>query len=281
MFAPERLVQYVFWLTILGHLFLYLRLRHEGLHRVYRFFAAYLVFRVARASLLVVVPPVWGQLMYGTWVSPFSNSAYGWIWLVTEPALWVFYILIVLELYTRVLEGYKGIASLGRWAVLGGLVISLVIASLTLRVDLSGPGAQELVLTYTFVVQRGVVSGLVVFLLLATNFLLWVPVPVSRNSIVHTLIYTVYYLLLSLSIFVRNVQGSRAAILENLAMGITTLGCLAAWSKLLTRAGERKTASLRQWSPEHQERLIEQLAQINATLLRSKPGAPDSGRLKR
>jgi hypothetical protein len=281
MFVPERLVLYVFWLTIAGHLFLYLRLRHEGLHRVYRFFAAYLVFRVVRASLLAVAPPVSGQLMYGTWVSPFSNSAYGWIWLVTEPVLWVFYILIVLELYTRVLESYKGIASLGRWAVLGGLVISLVIASFTLRVDLSGPGTPDPVLTYTFVVQRGVFSGLVVFLLLATNFLVWVPVPVSRNSIVHTLVYTVYYLLLSLSIFVRNVQGSRAANLGNLAMGLTTLACLAAWSKLLTRAGERKTASLRQWSPEQQARLIEQLAQINATLLHSKPEPTDSSRLKR
>jgi hypothetical protein len=270
--ALERAVLYLFWLTIVAHLALYLRLRHEGLHRVYRFFAAFLLFRVVRATLLAALPPLWGWLVYRTRVDPFANSVYGWIWLLTEPVLWVFYILIVLEVYSRVLERYKGIESLGRWAVLAGLAVSLVLASLTLPVDLSGPQWQELVLRYTTVALRGVVSGLVVFLLFATGFLLWVPVPVSRNSVVHTLVYTLYFLLLSLSIFIANVQGSGAVALKNLAMCVTTLACLAMWGRFLNREGESKTLSIRhKWAPEQEQHLIEQLAAINASLLRTVP----------
>lgn len=272
MSASERAVLYVFWLTIAGHLLLYLRLRHEGLHRVYRFFSAFLLFRVVRATLLATLPPLWGFLTYGKWVDPFSTSIYGWIWLLTEPVLWTFYVLIVLELYSCVLQSYKGIASLGRWAVLVGLVVSLSLAALTLPVDLNGPGGQELILKYAWVALRGVVSGLVVFLLFATGFLLWVPVPVSRNSVVHTLVYTLYFLLLSLSIFIRNVQGSGVTDLKNLAMGVTTLLCLAAWFKFLNRKGELKTVSIRhKWAPQQEQHLIEQLAAINASLLRTVP----------
>jgi cell division protein FtsW (lipid II flippase) len=120
------------------------------------------------------------------------------------------------------------------------------------------------------VVQRGVVSGLVVFVLFATCFLVWLPVPVSRNAVVHTLVYTLYFLLLSLSIFIRNVQGNRAARWKDLAMGGTTLACLAMWGRFLNREGEAKTISIRQkWAPQQPERLIEQLAAINASLLRT------------
>ena len=82
-----------------------LRLYQLDLNRVYRFFFAYLVLTTARSLLLL----------------PFNvrENTYGLIYLATLPILWVFYILIVLELYSLVLQNYSGIYSLGRWTLYG------------------------------------------------------------------------------------------------------------------------------------------------------------------
>src|SRR6266566_2525561 len=94
------------------------RLCQLGLHRVYRFFFAYLVFAASRSLILL----------------PFSvrSSMYVIIYAITAPILWMFYVLVVLELYSLVLKNYTGIYSLGRWALYGALSFSVIISVLTL-----------------------------------------------------------------------------------------------------------------------------------------------------
>jgi hypothetical protein len=272
MTGLDRAELYLFWLTIAGQVLLYLRMRHEGLHRVYRFFAAYLLFRALRAGALAALPPLSRLLAGQSWISPFQTNLYGWVWLATEPVLWIFYILIVLEMYSLVFQNYKGIGSLSRWAVMAGLAIALLLAGLTLPADLSNPDWRFPLLRYAFVANRGVVSGLVVFLLFATGFVVWFPVPLSRNTVVYTIVYTLYFLLLSVSTLARNVEGSAVAQWHNIVLGCSTLACLAAWGLFLDRRGERKTVSVgHKWAPLQEQHLIEQLAAINASLLRTVP----------
>ncbi len=269
MLSLQALETYLWWLAILGHLVLYIRLRQNGLHRVYKFFSAYLLFRVFRAVLLEAVPLV-ARLIDSRPNVPFSTNAYAWVWASTQVVLWFFYIVVVLELYSLVLQNYKGIASLGRWALLGGLLISLLVSSLSLWTDLSNPTEQFPRILYVLAIDRGVVSSLVIFLLLITGLLAWYPVPLNRNVVVHCVAYAVYFLPLALAVLLRNLTGSGTTQVVNIVQSCVTIVCLAVWIAFLNREGEsRMFRVLRRPAAQDEEILVEHLAAINSTLLRA------------
>jgi hypothetical protein len=263
MLTLETAERYIWWLAIAGYAVLYVRLRREGLHRTYRFFAGYLVFRFVRALGLTAIQ----NFAPGR----FDSDAYAWAWVATEPVLWVLYILIVLELYGLVLQKYPGIASLGRWAIFAGLAIALAIASLTLSADLnSGTGDRFPVLQYALVIGRGVASSLVLFLLFINVFLTLYPVPLSRNVVVHSIVYAIYFLTMTMVLLVRNLLGHSITELVNVIASCVSVLCLGVWTIWLNRSGERQTVRLRQqWRPEHAEHVVEQLSAINSTLMRA------------
>jgi hypothetical protein len=268
-FSLLALETYLWWFTMLGHLAVYIRLRQNGLHRIYRFFAVYLLFRVFCAVLLEAVPRV-ARLIDQRPEVPFGSNAYAVVWAITEVVLWFFYILVVLELYSLVLQNYKGISSLGRWALLAGLLISLAVSSVTLWADLSNPDQPFPMLMYLLAIDRGVESSLVIFLLLITVFLVWYPVPLSRNVIVHCVAYTVYFLPSAVVVLLRNIMGGHVTYVANVALSCITLMCLAVWIAFLNREGEsRMFRVLRRPSTQDEEILVQHLAAINSTLLRA------------
>jgi hypothetical protein len=249
---------------------LFLHVRHEGLHRVYRFFAAYLLFQALRTGVLAALPPLARLFSGGPQVSPFESNLYAWVWFFSEPVTLIFYVLIVLEMYTLVFREYRGIGSASRWAVLAGLAAALLLVALTLPVDLSGADWRYPILRYTFVVQRGVFSGLALFLVFATGFVVWFPVPLSRNTVAYTVIYGLYFLFISMNLLSRSLGAN--AQWQNVLLSCSTLACLMAWGLFLKRRGERKVVSVgHKWTPEQEERLMAQLAAINASLLRTVP----------
>jgi hypothetical protein len=265
----EVVLECVWWLTIAGHLLLFLRLRVTGLHRSYRYFSAYLLFRVLRAILLIAVP--WGvKALQGRPNVPFATNAYRYIWAVTEPVLWVFWVLVVLELYSLVLQNFKGIASLGRWVLLTGLAIAVAISFLTLQADLSNPGEKYPTLRLFFAMDRGVASSLVIFLLVISCFLAWYPVPLSRNVVVHCIVYAGYFLSMTLTLLLRNLVGNSVTAAVSIVVSCVTLVCLVVWIGLLNREGESARVRLRPRLAEgHEEELVGHLAAINSTLLRA------------
>ena len=231
-----------------------LRLYQLDLNRVYRFFFAYLVLTTARSLLLL----------------PFNirENTYALIYLATLPILWVFYILIVLELYSLVLQNYSGIYSLGRWTLYGALFFSVAVSVLTL-IPTWGNETSKL-LFWSTTVTRGVDFSLVIFLLLILVFLSRYPVALNRNIIVHCIVYTVFFLGTSMTILVRNVVGHELMRPLNIVLQVISAGCYLVWIFCLTRAGESRVTMLRHnWSPDDEQRLIEQLNNINATLLRA------------
>jgi hypothetical protein len=265
----EQAVQYLWWVDVAGHMGLFARLRLAGLHRIYRFFSAYLLFGVLRAALLMGAPRLY-SVIGGPSAARHGPNLYGWIWVATQPLVWVFYVLVVLELYTLVLQNYKGIASLGRWVMLAGLTVGLLVSALSLSADLSNPTEAFPILRVFFVIDRGLSSSLVIFLLIITGFLAWYPVPLSRNLVVHCAVYAVYFLSLSMVVLVRNLVGANVMGIVNVAQLSIELACLMVWLFLLNRAGESKTVRVRpQPTPEDEQALVEQLEAINSTLLRA------------
>ncbi len=253
--TPPSILTILWGLSIIANAFTAWRLRQLGLHSVYRFFFIYLIFAVARSVLLFLLPVSLG------------SSTYGVVYLVTAPILWIFYVLVVLELYALVLRNYAGIYSLGRWTLYGALIFSIAVSILTLIPSWGTERSHLLFWCYT--VERGVVFSLVIFLLLILLFLSSYPVALNRNILVHCVVYTVYFLGFSMIELIRNVVGYEVVRQLNYVALVVTIGCYLAWIFLLTRAGENRAAMLRHnWTPADEQRLVDQLSNINATLLR-------------
>ncbi len=271
MSTLAALERYTWWLTIGGKLLLAIRIWKTGLHRTYRFFFGYLVFDFLIGVLLALTPfaaRAWGEASD----DPFGTFAYFWAWAATEPIHLVWYVLIVLELYSLVFQDYKGIASLSRWALLAGLAVSLTVSSLTLSLDLRRPaqGVVGAVLRCLMVLDRGVLSSLVLFLLFLALFLHWCPVPLSRNLVVHCIVFAGYFLSGATIILVRNITGWQVTQRVNIALMSTSLVCLLVWIVCLNPRGEaRKVLIRKQWGAGEEDELLQQLASINSTLRRA------------
>lgn len=232
------------------------RLYQLHLHRVYRFFFAYLTFAAARSLTLFALP------------SGVSGNTYAIIYFLTAPILWLFYALVVLELYSLVLRNYAGIHSLGRWTLYGALFFSVAVSILAL-IPSAGNDASRLLFWCT-TVERGVVFSLVIFLLLILLFLAIYPVALGRNILVHSVVYTIFFLGISMMILIRNVVGHEIMHQLNTVVLLMNLACYAGWIFFLTHEGENRITTLRHnWTPSEEQRLIDQLNHINATLMRA------------
>ena len=254
---PVPVWERLLWASnIAGLALLLVRLRASQLHRTYKFFFLYLLVLLGRSLLLLAFDP--------------NANRYAVIWMLTEPLAWLLYVLVVLELYGLVLQKYKGIATLGRWTLLGALAVSILVSLLTLFPSLSPAGGRYPILLFYTLVKRGVISSLAVFLLLITAFLVWYPVPLSRNIVLYATVYFVYFLCSTTALFIRYVSGHEVTrTVSTVLLGVEN-ACLFVWILFLNQAGEARTVVIaHQWRLEDEERLSEQLNAINATLLRT------------
>ncbi len=269
--SAAAIVECLSCLTIAGYVVLYLRLRRQKLHRVYRVFAAYVLFRAARSVALATLPRAWYALLHRPYF-PFANNVYGWLWTLTEPLVWALRVLVVLELYSLVLKNHKGIASFGRWTVLAGLTIAILLSSLTLPAEASHSAEKYTVLRCYSLINRGLDASLVIFLLIITAFLAWFPIPLNRNVVLYSMVYALYFIVGTLVEVANNLGGLAAWNAVNLAANSLDLVCLTVWIVFLNAAGEATTVVVRHtWTEQHEELLVRQLAAINASLMRSAP----------
>jgi hypothetical protein len=269
--SVAAIVECLSWVTIAGYVVLYLRIRHQELHRVYRVFAAYVLCRAARSIGLATLPRIWYALLHRPYF-PFANNVYAWLWALTEPLVWIMQVLVVLELYSLVLRNHKGIASFGRWAVLAGLTIAILLSSVTLPAELSHSAEKYTALRCYSLINRGLDASLVIFLLIITAFLAWFPVPLSRNVVLYSMVYALYFIVGTLLALANNLGGPATWQAVSLAITGLDLVCLGIWIAFLNRAGEAKTVVLHHtWTEQHEELLVRQLAAINASLMRSAP----------
>jgi hypothetical protein len=260
MVNAQRL-EYWLWLGSIGFtILLIVRLSHTGLWRRYTCFFSLLCASVAQSLIHLPLKP--------------NSREYAWAYLVTQPVIWILYILVVLELYSLVLKSHQGIATLGRWVLLVGSAVAVSLSMLSLVADLPSSAGQSnpllACLAYYTVIERGLAASLVLFLLIIVAFLAWFPVPLSRNIILYATLYTAYFLGSSMMLLVRNVMGVKLTpVVSACLIGVLDL-CLLGWVLLLNPEGEKQTVVLRRrWCSQDEERLVEQLDSLNATLLRA------------
>ncbi len=250
-------VEQILWVFVcLTQGALLVKLWRQSLSRTYRFFALYLLVQLAQGVTLAFVKH---------W-----SDEYFFIYLGSAAAAIVLALLAILEIYALVLGRFAGIGTLGRWAVTAGLAVSLGVAGISLYPDLGNPADPYPVLLFFNVFQRAAYSALLLFLLFITAFVVWFPIPLSRNVILHTLVFACLFASQAILLLLRNVVGvGLVRPLSTLSLAVEGL-CLLAWICFLTPAGEtQKTVFGHRWRPEETERLVKQLNTINATLLRS------------
>ncbi|HXN49851.1 MAG TPA: hypothetical protein VN893_24580 [Bryobacteraceae bacterium] len=267
--TADAILAYVAWATLASFFVLYLRLRQQGLQHVYRFFAAFVLFRAVRDLALVALPALWYGLHHRPYVR-LGNNVYAWVWVLLEPPMWILHILVVLELYSLVLQNYKGIASMGRWAVFAGLTVAVVLSCATLPAEMSHSAEHYTLLRWAFVASRGVHASLVIFLLFITAFLAWFPVPLNRNVVLYSMVYALYFITDTLAQMAYNLLGLAGRNAVNFANDGMELLCLWVWIVFLNRAGEAKPVIIgHAWTAQHEDELMGQLAAINTSLTRS------------
>lgn len=244
------------WATLAGMAFTSLRLFRCGLHRRYRVFFAFLLFSSVRTAVLLIFPT--------------RTSAYMKIWMLTEPVLWVFYILLVLELYSLILEGHKGLHTLGRWAMYAASAVAFLVSIVSLFAPTDDIQQKSRLMPFYLMTERGLLASLLLFLFLLLAFLSRYPLTLSRNAIVHSVVYSVFFLARSIAFLLRSIFGLEISGSVNTLLGGLTAACTVAWLLLLNAKGEeRKLVLHAPAGAGHEEFLVRQLNQINATVIRA------------
>jgi hypothetical protein len=241
---------------LLGSILMALKLYRTGLYRRYPIFFAFFIFRILNS-----IWPLFLQV---------SSALYQQIWVVSTPIALGFYALMVVELYKLVLEKYKGLYSLGRWALYLSLAISVSISAISLmpRIKPSLPQSSK-TMYYVLAIERGTDTGLAIFIILILCFLSLFPVKLSRNVRVHALVFSIFFLSNTFVLLMRSLFGRHLADEVNTILLGVTAASVVAWLTLLRSAGEDSRLAPVPSGPEHESRLLTHLDSLNAALLRA------------
>ena len=231
------------------------RLYLSGLSVIYRYLTAFSVFEMLRVATAAVLP-------YGT-------NLYTAFYVITQPIAWIFYSLITLEVYQAVFRSKRGIASFSRRVIPVAVGLSVLLAMGTLLLQ-PHPDSPYFNLEIYFAVERAVNFSLLCFVLLLIGFLTWFPVPLARNALVHSAVFSLYFGVKAVAVLARTLLGPAVTDRANVAVLCVSVVSLTLWTMLLRRSGEeaRVRTGYRRNSVD-EERLMHQLESINRTLLRS------------
>jgi len=253
------LVSILKFVSLFGSALTAARLFQSGLYRQYPIFFAYVIFRVPN----------------GTWaffLGPKTNAYLLW-WTVTGVLGWVFYLLLVLELYRLVLDKYKGIYTLGRRFVFLSVAVAVTISALSLIPKINPQTPQRSrILPYFLAAERGIDFSLAIFILLLLLFLAVFRVPLARNVQIHAAVYSIYFLSNTFVFLLRSVFGLRLKDQLDVLVMATSCGCLIAWLVLLSPKGESVPVPAGPVSRGEEQRILVHLEALNRTLLKASQG---------
>ena len=257
MLMPTAAIQRdVSVLLLAGSVLMAVRMYGNGLWRQYPVFFAYFLFRIPNSA--------WPLLVND------ESLTYFWLFLITSPICVVFYVLLVAELYRLILARYRGLDTVGRWAMYAATLVSVLVSIAALLPHFTPTMPQSSKhLGYEFALERGIDFSLVLFILLLLLFLSRFPISLSRNVAVHAAIFSVYFLTAALGLMLRALWGISLSAEVNLFLSCASLVCVAAWIFLLTPAGEAARARVPLLGSGDEERILRELDAVNSALLRA------------
>lgn len=241
-------------LTTLLAAILSIRMASFGMHRRYPFLFVYFA-TLTVFSLLPLVLNTQGRDYY-------------YSWLVTEPLTWIFQILVVRELCSLVLEHYRGLATLGRWAMYGALVISGAASLVSLLPHVANQvTSRSHLLAYYVAGSRAVNLALGVFLLLMMIVVSRFPIPLSRNVVSNSVVFTVLFFSNSLEALLRAIFDMRIAPQLDMALTASGVVSLLVWLFLLTPSGEQVRGHVTAFRSDREEHVLHHMDELNKLVL--------------
>jgi hypothetical protein len=153
---------------------------------------------------------------------------------VTDPIVWVLWLWIVLELFSKWTRCYRGIGRFGQF-FLGTLIFIALLISL-----ISWPIEWKALVLYHdtriyYMLTRVFMATLALFTLSVWLFFRNYPAPVPPNVVRHTHVTTIYLASMALSWLAFNLH---QVAWGNLSIVVLAVGSFSAWAILLTRKGE-------------------------------------------
>ena len=241
---------------LLGSVLMALMLYSSGLYRRYPIFFAFFIFRILNS--------IWPMFL------EVSSDLYQKVWVLSTPIALGFYVLMVVELYKLVLEKYKGLYTLGRWAMYVSLAVSVTISVISLLPRIHPSAAQRSrIMFYVLATERGIDTALAIFIVLILCFLSLFPVKLSRNVRVHALVFSIFFLSNTFVLLMRSLFGKHLADEVNTVLLAITAASVVAWLTLLRATGEDTLRVPAQYGQEEESRLLMHLDSLNAALLRA------------
>lgn len=189
----------------------------------------------------------------------------GFLSIALIPLSWLLNFLVVFELSVEILQRHGGLQSLARrflrWALIGSVLVSLGSAYLE-------PESVHRSTEFLILFWRLLSFSLAVYLLLLGGLLVYFPLLLPRNLLIHAFIFSIYFLSGSGLLLARNWLGPSFGGWVNLMNTVIEVGCFLSWLLLLRPEGEHvetRTRSVPEWQEEY---LLAQLDAINAAVSR-------------
>jgi energy-converting hydrogenase Eha subunit A len=130
------------------------------------------------------------------------------------------------------------------------------------------PQRSEWAIGLIIATERGLDFSLAIFLILMLFALNWYTVPLSRNVVAHSVIYTLFFLAGGMSMILRTLFGLKNLHAVDTGAMAATCACFLAWFFLLSAKGEETPVTQRWFAPEQEERILLHLDALNANLLK-------------
>lgn len=245
---------------------LVVRLLTLRLHRVYRVFCAFLCVQFL-GSLIDVIE---------AGLSPGQYPDYRITWIVLQGIVWILSLWMVYALLRDVLAGLPGILRFSRKLLNGIFLAALVIALWSAHAEYTVSKANLYVTPLgrivgaMFVLNRAICTAALLALLTILCFILWFPVVMPKNLAVFSVGFAIYFSATGASWLTWSLgSGANLRILDDVAMVILSL-CYAYWIMFITAEGESIPVRMgHSWHLAEQQRLLNQLEAMNASLLRA------------
>jgi hypothetical protein len=206
-------LDYLWWVSAASQGLVLGRMSWLRLLKRYPFFVSFLAAGLIRSGILLFI----GQ----------GNKKYTYTWVATEPLLLILMLTAAVEGLRLTLEAYPGRRNAFTALLIAFAGLAVVFMVLTSGLDFATPGDRWPVLHFMAIARRSLTGSLAVFLLGATCWLTWLPVPERENVRLHRLLLTVYFGSAAVSQLAINVGLSRPAM--NGAALAASILCYCGW----------------------------------------------------
>ncbi len=226
-----------------------------GLVRRYRMLSIYLVFSFFRSVASVYLRQTGTRL--------FGFNGYAFLYVYTQPLLWALFFLLILELYSLILEDFPGIRSLGRWVMFSGLGAATLAGCALMLLDRQAGFFHYPFFAALALRERSVFLCLGALTALLVSFISHFRLPVARNLLVLCASFGGYFILnAQLSILV-HYFGDTFVSLRNVLNSSFFFAALLGATVFLSKAGEMEARQISApWAEQNRELELALLSQL-------------------